>query len=120
MDTTPNNTDTATSNISSETTKEDSSEDKKNTTSGNELRPEFKAAMDSYEAFYDEYCSFMKSYYEDPTNSAYLSQYADLITRSAEMEEAFDEWDESDMNTAELEYYLEVTNRVLEKLSDLY
>lgn len=32
------------------------------------LRPEFKEAMDSYEAFYDEYCAFMKKYMKNPTD----------------------------------------------------
>ncbi len=37
-------------------------ENKNETNLVNGMRPKFKEAMDSYEAFYDEYCTFMKKY----------------------------------------------------------
>ena len=42
------------------------------------MRPEFKEAMDSYEAFYDEYCDFIKKYNDNPSE---LKYYLDVNNR---------------------------------------
>lgn len=83
------------------------------------MRPEFKEAMDSYEAFYDEYCDLMEQYKEDPTNTQLLTKYTDMLSKAIEMNEAFDTWDQSELNKAELKYYLEVQNRVMQKIVDV-
>ena len=83
------------------------------------MRPEFKEAMDSYEAFYDEYCDFMKKYNDNPSDLKLLAEYADMLSEAADMDEAFEEWDEAEMNNAELKYYLDVNNRVMQKLVDV-
>lgn len=82
------------------------------------MRPEFKEAMDAYEAFYDEYCDFMAEYQKNPTDLKLVTQYGKLLTRMAEADAAFGKWEESDLNDAELKYYLEVNNRVMQKLVD--
>lgn len=81
------------------------------------MRPDFKAAMDSYEAFYDEYCDFLTRYQENPMDLRLLADYAVMMTRLSEMEAAFDAWDADDMNPVESAYYFEVSARVLQKLS---
>ena len=48
-----------------------------------------------------------------------LAQYAEMMTKYAEVSEKFDDWEDSDLNTAELKYYLEVSNRVMQKLLDV-
>ena len=99
--------------------KEDSQSDKKKDNSEvdtEEMRPEFKEAMDSYEAFYDEYCEFMKKYNANPTDTELISSYGDIMTEMVEMTEKFEAWEENDLNTAELKYYIEVNNRVAQKL----
>lgn len=83
------------------------------------MRPEFKAAMDSYEAFYDEYCDFMKRYKENPADLTLLTQYGEMLSKAAEMSEKFEAWDENEMNTAELAYYIEVNSRVTQKLLEV-
>lgn len=83
------------------------------------IRPEFKEAMDSYEAFYTEYCEFMKDYSENPTDLTLLAKYADMLVKAEEMNEAFEEWDEDDLNNEELKYYLDVNNRVMKMLVDV-
>lgn len=83
------------------------------------IRPDFKAAMDSYEAFYNEYCDFMKKYMENPTDLTLLGEYADMMSKSTEMSQSFEAWNEADMNDAELSYYLEVSNRVAQKLLEV-
>ena len=74
--------------------------------------PKFKKTMDSYEAFYDEYCDFMKKYAGNSFNLKLLEEYTDMVSKIAEMDERFSVWNEDEMNGVELKYYLEVNNRV--------
>lgn len=83
------------------------------------IRPEFKEAMDSYEAFYTEYCTFMKEYSENPTDISLLGKYADMLAKAEEMNEAFEAWDEGGLSNEEMEYYLDVNNRVMKMLVDV-
>ena len=83
------------------------------------IRSEFKEAMDSYEAFYTEYCEFMKEYSENPTNLTLLAKYADMLVKAEEMNEAFEAWDEDELSTEELKYYIDVNNRVMKMLVDV-
>ena len=83
------------------------------------LRPEFKQAMDSYEAFYDEYCDFMVKYKENPTDLKLAAEYSDMLVELSEMEEAFDAWKDEDLTNEELAYYLEVTERISQKLLEI-
>lgn len=84
------------------------------------MRPEFKEAMDSYEAFYDEYCDIIKKYAENPSDIKLLADYTDMLTKAAEMAEKFDAWENSDMNSVELKYYLDVNNRITQKLLEAF
>ncbi|WP_026507304.1 DUF6591 domain-containing protein [Butyrivibrio sp. MC2013] len=81
-----------------------------------DIRPEFKQAMDDYEDFYDEYIDFMKKYNENPTDTKLLGEYFDMLTELEEMNESFSEWEDDDLNDAELEYYLDVNARVEKKM----
>ena len=83
------------------------------------LRPEFKEAMDSYEAFFDEYVDFMKRYQEDPSNTEMLMQLSEMMTREADMLQKFDAWQNEGMSTAESAYYLEVQARIYAKLAEV-
>lgn len=101
-----------------------SKEAEKNDTSASDqlvdgMRPEFKEAMDSYEAFYDEYCEIVKKYTENPSDSGLLKDYTDMLSKAAEMTEKFEAWEDSDLNRAELEYYLDVQNRVAKKIIEI-
>lgn len=82
------------------------------------IRPEFKEAMDSYEEFFDEYCEFMKKYTASPNDFTLLVDYLDYMTKYTEMMEKLDEMNESEMTDSELKYYLEVLNRINQKLID--
>ena len=84
------------------------------------LRPEFKEAMDAYEAFYDEYCEFMKEYMENPMNLSLLTKYSQMLEKSEEVDKAFEAWDGDTLNNAEMKYYWEVYNRVMQKLLSIY
>lgn len=85
----------------------------------NGIRPEFKEAMDAYEAFYDEYCDILQKYYNNPSDMALLVEYSNLMAKAVEMDEAFTKWESEDMSNEELKYYLEVNNRVMQKMVDI-
>ena len=89
-----------------------------NADSANEtgLRPDFKAAMDSYEAFMGEYCDFMAAYSANPSDLTLIGKYATYLEKYTKLAEDFDKWNSEDMNAAELAYYTEVQARVSKKL----
>jgi len=81
------------------------------------MRPEFKEAMDSYEAFFDEYVAFMEKYAaSDGSDLTLLTDYADYMSKYADMMADLEAWDSADMNTAETAYYIEVQSRISQKL----
>ena len=82
------------------------------------IRPEVKEALDSYEGYMDEYVAFMERYKAaDATDMvAMMGDYTDMLSRYAEFSEKIDALGESELTNAELAYYLEVTNRVSQKL----
>lgn len=82
----------------------------------NEVTPEFKEAMDSYEAFFDEYAEFMKKYSESDNPTAMLGDYSSMMTRYAETMEKLDEIDEDSLSAADALYYTEVMARINQKL----
>ena len=78
------------------------------------IRPEFKEAMDTYEAFYEEYCEFMTEYGENPTDITLLKRYSEILIKMEKMNAAFEAWDDDEMSGEELKYYLDVNNRVMQ------
>lgn len=88
-------------------------------TAADELRPEFKAAMDAYEAFYDEYVDFMVKFKADPTNAALLLEYEDLLIELGKMDASFKEWESNSLNSEEMKYYLDASNRIMKKLVEI-
>lgn len=83
------------------------------------IRPEFQQAMDSYEAFMDEYCAFMEKYSaSDGSDMSLLSDYADFMAKYADTMQDMQSWNDGTMSNEETAYYLEVQNRINEKLLD--
>ena len=83
------------------------------------LSPEFKQTMDDYEAWFDHYCDVMKRYEENPSDMALLSEMTELLSEETEMLEEMENMDQSEMNAAELAYYLEVTARIEKNLLEV-
>ena len=82
-----------------------------------ELRPEFKEAMDSYETFFDEYVAFMEKYAASGgSDLSLLADYASYMSKYAEMMSDLEAWSSEDMNLAETAYYIEVQARISQKL----
>lgn len=76
--------------------------------------------MDSYEAFMDEYCAFMKKYSNsDGTDVTLLADYAKYMEKYADMVHDFEAWDDEDLSLEETSYYIEVQSRVSQKLLEV-
>ena len=80
------------------------------------IRDDVKAAIDSYEAFVDEYCEFMKSY--DATDLTLLPKYTELLAKDVEAEKKFEAIADKDLNDAESAYYTEVSLRCAQKMAE--
>lgn len=83
------------------------------------IDPEFKAAMDSYEKFFDEYVAIMKKYKANPTDMSILTDYANYMGQYADMMQKFEKWENEDLNTAEAAYYVDVQARITKKLLEV-
>lgn len=84
-----------------------------------EIRPEFKEVLDSYEAYMDEYCLFMQKYDDSDNDPAMLAQYSKMIIKYAEFSAKIDALGDEEMNDKEADYYLKVTLRVSQKLLEI-
>ena len=62
------------------------------------MRPEFKAAMDSYETFMTDYVDFMKKFEGNSSDLSILADYADYMKKYAAFAENFEKWDDEEMN----------------------
>lgn len=85
-----------------------------------EVDPEFKSALDQYEAFIDGYCDFLEAYLKANTDTqlsmmedyaAWTSQYAEVMDAVRTLDACQDE-----MTPAQLNYYVEVTARVSQRM----
>ena len=85
------------------------------------VSPDFKRAMDSYEAFFDEYVEFMKKYMNADSDDlvSMAGDYADYMKQYAETMEAMSEIDEDELATADALYYAEVSARIAAKLLEV-
>lgn len=96
--------------IESEPTTEEKKEDKGG------VDPDLKAFLDEYEAFMYDYIEFMDKYENSDDVISMLNDYTKMMTKYAEFAEALEEYDEDEMSAADAAYYLEVTNRVNQKM----
>ena len=84
-----------------------------------DIGADFKAAMDSYEKFMDEYVAIVKKFKANPSDLSILASYTDYMSKYATFVADFEKWNENDMNTAELAYYIDVQARVSKKLLEV-
>jgi len=85
----------------------------------NKIGSDFKEAMDSYETFMNDYVEFMKKYQAKPTDLNLLSDYTDYMSKYTKFVSDFEKWENDDLNTEELAYYLDVQTRVTKKLLEV-
>ena len=98
---------------------DDKSSDESSDSDSSVISPEFKKTMDDYEAWFDHYCEVMKKYEDNPSDLEVLSEMTDLLAEESKMLEQLENMDESEMNTAEYAYYIEVTARIEKKLLEV-
>ena len=82
------------------------------------IRPEFKEAMDSYEAFFDEYIAFMKAYSESGNSLAMMDDYLSYMQKYVDMTAKLEALGDGSMSDEEMLYYTEVMLRISQKLTD--
>lgn len=119
----PDDNQSKTSGESSENTTESSSS-KENTSEeslsssipSDVIRPEIKEAIDSYEAFIDEYCDFLKKMSNTSDTATMLKEYNEYLGKLSEMSDKFDKIENEDLTTAESAYYTEVMLRCNKKM----
>ncbi len=98
---------------------EENIEDEEETVSSTEISTEFKDSMDGYEKFFDEYISIVKKYKDNPTDISILSDYSNYISQYTEIMADFEAWEDEELTTAELAYYIEVQGRIAQKLLEI-
>ena len=81
---------------------------------------DFYEAMDSYEAFFDEYVEFMKDFDESSLDDlSVLTDYTSLLSQYADVMEKLDAIDEDELTAEEDAYYIEVMLRINKKLLEI-
>lgn len=83
------------------------------------IDPDFKAAMDSYETFMNDYVDFMNKYKANPDNLSLLADYADYMNKYSDFVKDFEKWEDEDLNNEEMAYYIDVQSRVSKKLLEI-
>ena len=85
-----------------------------------EVDPEFKAALDQYEAFINGYCDFLEAYLKADTDTqlSMMEDYAVWMSQYTEVMDAVRTLDacQDEMTPAQLSYYVEVTARVSQRM----
>lgn len=80
------------------------------------IRPEFKAAMDSYESFFNRCADIMMAYANNPSDMGLMMQYLDMMSQYEDALNAIDSVNEADLTNEELAYYLQVTANIEQKM----
>ena len=83
----------------------------------NGVSPEFKEAMDAYEAFFDEYIAFMDKYEQAGSPVSMLTDYLAFLQKYADTMQKFEEIDTDSLPDADAAYYIEVQLRVAKMLA---
>lgn len=80
---------------------------------------DFKATMDSYEAFIDEYVAFMNKYQKSDNVVSMATDYAGMMKRYSEFSQKVDAIDENSLSSEDSAYYTEVMTRCTQKLASV-
>ena len=83
------------------------------------VTPEFKAKMDSLEAFFDEYVDFMNTYLNAASSGdvmSMMSKYMNFLSKYTDAMSDLEDIDEVNLSAADYAYYVEVYGRIMQKL----
>lgn len=99
------------------TTEEPAADD----TSSEEVDPDFKDTMDSYETTINNYCDFMEKYNNagPEDTAAMLADYTSYLQQYTETIDALNSIDEDSLSAADLAYYIEVNGRISQRLLEV-
>lgn len=90
-------------------------------TSSEEVDPDFKATMDSYETTINNYCNFMIEYNnagpEDTVSM--LADYTSYLQQYTETIDGLNSIDQDSLSAADLAYYIEVNGRISQRLLEV-
>ena len=75
--------------------------------------------MKDYEAWVDSYVAFMKKYKDNPTDPTLLNEYAKLVDESVKWSNDVEKWDQKSMTPDELKEFLEIYNRIIQKINSV-
>ena len=101
------------------TTKSSKKKSSKKSNSTSSVSADFKATMDSYEEFFNDYVDFMKKYKNSTDITSMASDYADYMTKYSDMMQKLNDIKSKDLSTADLAYYNEVNARITKKLAEV-
>ncbi|WP_270850019.1 DUF6591 domain-containing protein [Faecalibacillus faecis] len=85
----------------------------------NEVSLDFKADMNQYEKFFDSYVDFMKAFDKDDASAEQLLKYNKFMSEYPKTQEAINNIDTNNLSDADKAYYVEVTERISNKLLEL-
>ncbi len=80
------------------------------------VSPDLKEALDSYEAFMDEYVEFMERYADSDDTTSMLNDYLSYLQKYSELMAKIEAIDANSLSAADYAYYIDVTSRVSKKL----
>lgn len=98
---------------------EDSSVTEAEELAEDDIRPEVKEGLDSYEEMMNEYCDFMEKYTESDNAMSMLGDYAEMMKVYAEAMDKIDQMNVDEFTNAEMEYYIDVNSRVEKRLLEV-
>jgi hypothetical protein len=77
---------------------------------------DWKKALDDYEAFVDEYVTFMKKYKDNPTDMSLLSDYATMSEKATTASDSIEKVKE-DLSTENIAEFLTRYNNIIAKMA---
>lgn len=100
--------------------KEEAAE-KQNTQSNaaNGVTPDVKEALDGYETFMNKYCDFMEKYAKEGRPAGMLTDYLEMLNEYTDYTQKLSNLDQSAWTDADMNYFIEVTNRVNQRLASV-
>lgn len=86
------------------------------TSTSDGVTAEFKEMMDGYESIMNKYCDFMEKYNSSSNTASMLADYAKITAEQVEWSGKISAVDQTTLSEADLAYYVEVTDRVNQRL----
>ena len=90
-----------------------------NVDSESSVNPELKSYLDEYETFMNDYVEFMKEYKNSSDEVSMLTEYTNLLSKYSDYTSSIYNYSTDEMSAEDLEYYLDVTSRVTQKLTEI-